>query len=401
MLSLRAPLRRIVDDSSSIDMKLPTMCDGGKPIAEPMRAPVNKRIPVIDAFRGICILSVLIFHYLVRFAPPFLPDNLYGYTNAYPAWLEVLQLGVEVFFVISGIVIALTLTECDNAFEFSVKRFARLYPGYIAAATVTFALMTLFGPAVLKVTAADYLVNFTMLSYDFHHQWVDGVYWTLAVEIKFYAMAAVAYFLFKERFWVALVIVAILGLIAQHINPGLAHRFLIPQYMPEFLAGIAAFFLVIARRKREGAILMAIALPLFVLNERFMSPLRFTPNLIGDAYILVLSAAMIALIAIAPGWRMGPLAFVGKISYSLYLLHDNIGVTIIAAMKQRGFQDGVAFCLAILVCGFLAWLSFLFVENPGRRAVMRLYARYRSSRASMPVAADLDAPRADVRSPAE
>lgn len=377
------------------------VCDGYKPIAQSMSAPISNRIPVIDAFRGICILSVVIFHYLVRFAPPFLPDNLYGYSNAYPAWLEVLQLGVEVFFVISGMVIALTLTQCDNALEFSVKRFARLYPGYIAAATATFALMTLVGPAALKVTAADYLVNFTMLSYDFHHQWVDGVYWTLAVEIKFYAMAAVAYFLFKERFWMLLAVLGILGLVAQHIQPALAHRFLIPQYMPEFLAGIAAFFLVIVRRKREGAMLMAIALPLFVLNERFMSPLRFTPHLIGDAYILGLSAAMITLIAIAPGWRMGPLAFVGKISYSLYLLHNNIGVTIIAALKQRGFQDGVAFCLALLVCGFLAWLSFLLVENPGRRAVMRLYARYRSSRACMPAAVDLEAPRADARSPAE
>jgi len=214
-------------------------------------------------------------------------------------------------------------------------------------------------------------------------------------------MAAVAYFLFKERFWMLLAVLGILGLVAQHIHPALAHRFLIPQYMPEFLAGIAAFFLVIVHRKREGAMLMAIAIPLFVLNERFMSPLRFTPHLIGDAYILGLSAVMITLIAIAPGWRMGPLAFVGKISYSLYLLHNNIGVTIIAALKQRGFQDGVAFCLALLVCGFLAWLSFLLVENPGRRAVMRLYALYRSSRACMPVAVHLEAPRADARSPAE
>jgi|SRR5665213_28130 len=333
----------------------------------------RNRIDVIDAFRGVAIMSVLLFHYLVRWAPPFSPVDIYGYRGRYSSHLELGALGVEVFFVISGLVIAMTLAECESALEFLVKRFARLYPAYVGAASLTFALMSLFGPMIFKVRVADYLVNLTMLSGDLGHPWVDGAYWSLAVEIKFYFLATVGFVLFRANFWKFLIGVGVVGAIIERIKPGYAEMILIAQYMPLFIIGIAAWLALLEGKIREGAVTAMFALFLYGLNERFMFFTKETPHWLGDAFILGVTVLMVVLLWLTPTARFGPLAFIGRISYSLYLLHQFIGTTIIVMLKRLGTPDLLAITGAVTVCGLLACASFVFVEQQGRRAIMSVY----------------------------
>ncbi|MBI3676212.1 MAG: acyltransferase [Proteobacteria bacterium] len=336
----------------------------------------KQRINVIDAFRGVAILTVLLYHYLVFRAPPFRAPGLYGYAHQYSPILGLGKFGVEVFFVISGLVIAMTLAQCRSAFEFAVKRFARLYPAYIAAATLTFLLMRAVGPSVFQSTFGDYLVGFSMISRDLHHGYVDGAYWSLAIEVKFYLFAAIGFALLRQNFWMIVVGIAILGAALAPIAPGISERILIAHDMPLFLFGMAAWLEILAHRRREAVITAIVATFLYAIHLEYFAPTAI-PHWASHTFILGTSALMILLLKLAPGARLGPLAFVGRISYSLYLLHQYIGVTIITTLTARGAPDMVAFAVATVVLATLAWIFFRTVEEPGRKAVMAFYRRLR------------------------
>jgi peptidoglycan/LPS O-acetylase OafA/YrhL len=334
------------------------------------------RIHVIDAFRGVAIICVLLFHYLIYWAPPFQTYDLYGYSHRYPPALELTSLGVEVFFVISGLVIAMTLAQCRSTWEFVVKRFARLYPAYIAAATVTFLVMVVCGPSVFKTTFSDYLVGFTMDANDLQHPYVEGAYWSLAVELKFYVFAAIGYFLLRQNFWLFLVGLTIAADALVPFTPGICNRILIVKYMPLFLFGLAAWLGLLAQRRREALVTVAVAAVLYAVHLEHFG-LGYVAHWAAHVFILGVSGLIIVLLWLVPGWRLGPLAFVGRISYSFYLLHNRIGVTLIGALTARGAPDWLAFLLAVAVMGTLAWIFFRLVEEPGRKAVMTLYRRLR------------------------
>jgi peptidoglycan/LPS O-acetylase OafA/YrhL len=334
----------------------------------------KQRINVIDAFRGVSILCVLAYHYLVWWAPPFHAFNLYGYTHRYPPILELGSMGVEVFFVISGLVIAMTLSQCRDAVEFAVKRFARLYPAYVVAATLTFALMLAVGPPVFKSSWTDYLAGFSMISKDLHHAYVEGSYWSLGVDVKFYLWAAIGFALLRRNFWIFLVGIAVLGVALAPIFPGISERILIVKFMPLFLFGMAAWLGLLAHRGRESLVAAIVAAVLYATHLEHFG-LSVAPHWAAHAFILGVSGLMILLLWLVPGARLGPLTFVGRISYSLYLLHHRIGVTIISALTARGAPDFLAIVAAVAVCGTLAWISFRMIEEPGRKAVMAIYRR--------------------------
>jgi peptidoglycan/LPS O-acetylase OafA/YrhL len=71
------------------------------------------------------------------------------------------------------------------------------------------------------------------------------------------------------------------------------------------------------------------------------------------------------------GWlSTAPLLFLGRISYSLYLLHQFIGVSIIRLAKTTGVSDVVALAVAMACCVAIAFVVTTLVEGPGKRVLM-------------------------------
>lgn len=171
--------------------------------AEELRLRVNE----LDLFRFVAALSVVFFHYCFA---AYATGRLTQSPNlTLSAVAKYGYLGVELFFMISGFVILMTASS--GSFKgFFVSRFVRLYPAFWAACTLTFVVAFWFAKDRPSVTFGEYLVNLSMLSGFFGVPSVDGAYWSLFVELRFYGLVGLVLILGRIRnaqllmgFWLA------------------------------------------------------------------------------------------------------------------------------------------------------------------------------------------------------
>jgi peptidoglycan/LPS O-acetylase OafA/YrhL len=352
----------------------------------------EKRNDVIDAFRGVAILSVMAFHYTVRWAPPDYPTtNIYGYHLAYPLFLNLGALGVELFFVISGLVIAMTVERSRDAMDFIAKRMARLYPAFLAAMLLTFAVTTFASVPIFRTSFWDLPANLTMVPGEFHVRAVDGAYWSLAWELEFYLLVSIAFFFFRANFWMAITVLACLAVPLRAIgfHADTLDRLLVAKFAPLFLLGIGGWLLLLKRRRKEGSAVVAVAIGLYALDMGNYAT-HGMPVWAASAYLF--GGVGLMFVLLHTGFSFGPLTWIGRISYSLYLIHENIGVIIIRHFVSVGIPDMAAAAAAALVCIGLAAVMFYTVEGRGRAIFLRVYSDVRSQFARPAVAPATDCP---------
>ena len=135
----------------------------------------NKRLIELDVFRGIAALSVVLFHYTKRYNITFKTNEMSQFEFSYGHY------GVQLFFIISGFVIFMTLERCKNVFVFIKRRFIRLYPTFWISMIITFIVTSLSGIIRFERTFIDLVVNITMIPYLLGFKHIDGVYWSLEV----------------------------------------------------------------------------------------------------------------------------------------------------------------------------------------------------------------------------
>lgn len=358
-----------------------------------MQTPIHhERLGVLDGYRALAILLVMGFHYCSRWTPPSAPENLYPYGDLLRDIPVVRHgyLGVEFFFIISGFVIALTLIASRDWQDFALRRAARLVPSMLLCSVVTFAVLTLLPVRYFAPALIDFLPSLTfvepsvwqkLLGTPVHS--IDGAYWSLFVEVKFYFWACLLFFAFKpHRFLAAFAVFfnAVLALeplgalISNHFMVSASDVFFASPYLPWFGAGVAFFYLY---HDRKNFLARALAVESFAV-------VTLQAIAAGAASQIPFDLAFYALFALfvfrrewvrAFAWK--PLALVGEASYSLYLLHENLGVTLIALVGS--FVDAQPkqwSVLAVPLVAAVMILSSLFVyrhwEIPAKRKLLDL-----------------------------
>jgi peptidoglycan/LPS O-acetylase OafA/YrhL len=336
-----------------------------------MTSPSSLRLRELDALRGIATVLVLLFHYTVRY------QQLFGDT---PPALRFTHggLGVQLFFGISGFVILMTLERCQTAGEFVLARFSRLYPTYWAAALFTFAVLSLFPLPGRTVTWPQLLINLSMLQEFVHVPSVDGAYWSLAVELAFYAMALAAFMTGELRHghtllvgWVSLAIAA--GIISKSYGrplPTLATELLLLPYAPFFAIGAAAYIDFFRHRLSRATLVVFAAAPL-------------AAALNGGPIEALTALAMDVLFALLVHRRAGfldtrLLVSLGTISYPLYLVHQNLGYVVLRALRASGCGYTLAVSAAAVLSLAAASTLTFGVERPAMRA-LRSWRRRRAA----------------------
>jgi len=138
------------------------------------------RLLELDCLRGIAALSVVLFHFTFGYD---YGNHLMDPSNFYFTYG---RMGVQLFFIISGYVIIMTLSKTRNILSFIISRFSRLYPSYWVCILLTLSITTLISPPLHIYSLKQIVFNFTMFQYAFKIKDIDGAYWTLFVELSFY-----------------------------------------------------------------------------------------------------------------------------------------------------------------------------------------------------------------------
>jgi peptidoglycan/LPS O-acetylase OafA/YrhL len=331
----------------------------------------------LDLLRLVAALSVLAFHYLFRGAAPepFLDT---GYPEAAP-YAIFGYLGVNLFFLISGFVIAWS-AEGRSWREFAVARFARLYPGYLVCMSASFLVLLMANDPRLPATAAGYLANLSMFAPALRHPFMDGVYWSIVLEIVFYAWIALLLMTGLFRRWRLPIIAAWLLIAAANelvLKSGAVRMALLTEYAPFFAGGMLAQYMVAKGRSAEAAIL---ALAAFLLScntltvtrdwmqTHYGASLSLTQLLGANLVIHALFAGAVLLRRkIVP---TGVIVLLGGLTYPLYLLHQNIGYLALDALAPQ-LDRWSALTLVTSAIVAAAWLICRFVETPVRKPLIR------------------------------
>lgn len=306
--------------------------------------PDHRRLTFLDGLRGIAILVVMLFHSYVRW-PDLLPYHdrfartpifLYG-------WL-----GVDLFFLISGFVIFMTLEKCDGFRDFISRRWLRLFPAMLICSLAVFVSVSLFPerPAGGLVWR-DLLPGLTFIEPSWWGMLlgspqgvVEGAFWSLFVEVKFYFIAGLLYFAIGGRRMVmaltALFLCAAAVSRLQHAFPDMPLR--IPLLILQaasagqfgwFAAG-ALFYRYF--HERRGS-LFALACVVALAAAAATGGLR--PGQTAAALVVVaLFAAAVSLPALQKILSLRVLLYLGFVSYPLYLLHENMMVAMIVKMGR-------------------------------------------------------------------
>ena len=165
-------------------------------------------------------------------------------------------LGVHLFFMISGFVILLTLEKTSGFAPFMIKRATRLLPPLFVFGTMTFVVVRLWGPEELHVGVTEYLFSLLIIPPGYvgkllsqpGWQWLDGAYWSLWVEVKFYVLIGAMYYWRPERvitlwtvFELGTLMLELAALASGSGAIGAASRFVFQAFVPYFSFGLAAY----------------------------------------------------------------------------------------------------------------------------------------------------------------
>ena len=332
----------------------------------------NNRLVELDALRGIAAILVVAFHYSTRY------QAIYGHPAA--LWFDVPwgYLGVDLFFIISGFVIFMTLKRTTDTRDFLVSRFSRLFPGYWFALICTFAIVLFFSLPGREVSVFNAVINFSMFQYWLKIPHVDSVYWTLSLELSFYVIMILLYQMRLLKWIDRLAITGLFFYATTYLFeqttglqvPGVIRTTLLIGYGQLFIAGIMFFRLheiaITPPPRQRNLLIHSILLVCLGMQGLMqgMNHLFATTVFFALFYAIIYGNKLIGFFLTRP-----LMVFLGVISYSLYLVHQNIGYVIMRQMYGLNFPPFIALLTAVVASLALATFITYGIERPAMRAI--------------------------------
>lgn len=312
----------------------------------------------IDFLRCCAILPVIAFHYSGHYPPEYLN------ASGYPFRITFGYLGVDLFFAISGYCIMMSLASSRGTAHFLAKRMSRIQPAYVAAIILTYAVVSAFGLPGWDVSPLQALGNMVWFNFSDAVPHVDGPYWSLVIELKFYLWIAMLW-RFRDLVspLVAWSLISAVGfaldLLGAHL---ISDKLFIAPYALCFIPGILAWRWNV-ETVRTRALTATACLVMLALSPRYGNP---------AAGVVIAVLGFLGL-----QWKSLRvprfIAWIGVISYPLYLVHNDIGLVIIRAMP--GVPIVVRWTIAGTAVFALAFAMHKTVELRWRKPVERWFER--------------------------
>jgi len=353
----------------------------------------NNRIALIDSFRFIAIVFVLFYH----LTNPWVAK--YPHQDFFVNIFKYGYLGVYFFFIISGFVICNTLENTTSIGSFFRKRFARLFPAMLLCTILIFLIVHLLDNENQFVNSgqiANFLPSLTFINPKLwtlltgrNFNWINGSYWSLWVEVQFYIIASGVYFFNILHFRRNIFIIGIGIALSKYIPIQVLNHY--EKSLPEsitaflgswrfyneifnitflinwFLCGAAFHYLYTGVKNRASLLnvfwLLAITLCLVKdLNDFFAD--KFLETIIAGSIMFALFLLLIYYEKSLSFLQRSFICRIGVISYSIYLIHEQIGILLINKYEgYLGKWSGLSpFIVIIMVIGY-AELSYRFYEK--------------------------------------
>ena len=400
---------------------------GARPLDEPLTTVTNRealsvrapkpaaqrktrgRLEFLDSLRGWAAVYVLLYHTALIPSPAL----------TVPKWAAPAVLnggtGVTLFFIVSAFSLCLSARPGESHgtawTAFMLRRFFRIAPLFYLILLVSLVRdVLLFGawhsPAMIAVNAA-FLFNF----WPGQETGIVWASWTIGVEMPFYALFP---FLMTRTRTIAAAIALTLGfLIVEMVWPGdeILHlagvsaavsssyrNFELFRYLPVFASGILiyqVFTRFIENAPRRPSVGWGLLLGSLYLYASLLRG-NVGVGVVYDAYYwqIVVFGLLILGLAIQPNIIVvnSITRYVGKISYSVYLIHTTVIYLLIPVFRSiegLGWSPTGSFgACAVLTLGLtllLSTMAYHLVERPGIRLGRRLISRLApSGRPSLP-----------------
>ncbi|MEZ8640527.1 acyltransferase family protein [Vibrio splendidus] len=332
-----------------------------------------KRIEIVDYARLLAAFFVLLYHYTFN-----------GFNNGkievFELWnndiVDVTKygyLGVHFFFMISGFVIGYSVINTTPR-KFILSRMARLYPAYWIAIVFTSVISIFLANDAMSVSLSQVIVNLTMLQHFLGVAHIDGVYWTLSVEILFYGLIFVFIITGAKKNIDLFFIVWSLILLLSYLF-GFDNKLFLGGYFNFFCAG-GLFSILVKKFSFRFLFFLLIQLWLcvrFSLREAEtiseIKSIMLEPMVITSVIVLFFVFFILISIDKVAKISLPKSKYVGAITYPLYLIHAHVGYMFINFFGNW-FNFGYSFTFSLLSVFFLSNVIYYISD-------VRFYSSFR------------------------
>ncbi|WCT11715.1 acyltransferase family protein [Mucilaginibacter jinjuensis] len=331
---------------------------------------MKDRLHELDILRFIAAFSVMMFHYYAGFYNSqhvlLVNNNIFNSIWAYG------NQGVSLFFVISGFVILLTANK-QSPKQFVIARFIRLYPVFLPLCIFSFLVGKIFTPSIYHVSVSEFLINTTLIGSFFTKHMVSDVYWTLRVEIFFYAMIYGLLYFDQLKYirkylnlWLILSLITYIGaLYFNYFKIFSAVRYVfLTQYSYFFIAGCYFYFIKYDRKKYDILYPVVCAIGAMLATRYFTGQSRVVGSIIISCIFILFYYLCLKKASVKNNSSF--YYYLGEITYPLYLVHDITG-TVLLIFFSKYIPGWLALILVSFLIILFVLLVYLYIEKPVRR----------------------------------
>lgn len=307
----------------------------------------KQHIDFLDALRGIAVLLVVFVHTGIYMVHPL------------PGWLHILQgegaRGVQLFYILSALTLTISLTtnaytgEFLQTIRYITRRFFRIAPLFYLLVISVGVTVYLFHPpqlAYVKMVPLNFISSLTFTN-NFFPQYINNIIggqWSIAIEVLFYVFFPL-FFLrikdFKEAtrfYYVVLVLAATIEFVTPAIFPKVPMDiwkeylfFSLPIQLPTFILGMVTYYAIFDKKNTvvwqdllkiflitfvvEGLFFAGKILTLQVVDLSILTPRIYLESVLFCGLIFLMSKGFLRF------FNNILFRYIGKISYSIYLLH--------------------------------------------------------------------------------
>lgn len=322
---------------------------------------INKNIPVINSYRAVGIIMVMIAHFTCNivgfFSSPILP---YLHETGYMA--------VIVFFTISGFVIPWWLFnskyKINDYLRFVARRMIRIEPPFIVALSLAIlytyvrTLSPYYNGLETFPTIKQILLHLGYLIPFYEDQkWIRPAYWTLAIECQWYLVMGLLYPLFFHKKKVIRYCLYLLILVPCYF----VNKYLL-QYFPVLLMGTLLCAYVTETIEKEEYIIITTIYFLYMLF--ILGPIVAIPCLF-----------IIPMLLYFANYNNSKLNFIGNMSYSIYLMHSLTGTALLnylSHMIVNPFYKILAVAGGLVFTIITSYIFYKLIEKPSHKISLKI-----------------------------